>query len=186
MPVVDVTTWTLEMTSPDQLLPGREPSVDRLALVRVTEPSPEFSRFLYVTVGGEWHWTDRLGWDRAEWLAWLDRPELETWVLTVGGAPAGYFELEAQRDGDVEIAYFGLLGSFTGRGLGGHLLTEAIRLAWDRGSSWAPDSGPARRVWVHTCTLDGPHALANYTARGLAVVGEVTEPQAVSSRELDS
>jgi hypothetical protein len=23
------------------------------------------------------------------------------------------------------------------------------------------------RVWVHTCTLDGPHALANYEARGL-------------------
>ena len=23
------------------------------------------------------------------------------------------------------------------------------------------------RVWVHTCTLDGPHALANYQARGL-------------------
>jgi hypothetical protein len=22
-------------------------------------------------------------------------------------------------------------------------------------------------VWVHTCTLDGPHALANYEARGL-------------------
>ena len=27
----------------------------------------------------------------------------------------------------------------------------------------------ARRVWVHTCSLDGPHALANYTARGFRV-----------------
>jgi len=23
-----------------------------------------------------------------------------------------------------------------------------------------------RRVWLHTCTLDHPHALANYMARG--------------------
>jgi hypothetical protein len=25
----------------------------------------------------------------------------------------------------------------------------------------------ARRVWVHTCSLDHPQALANYLARGL-------------------
>lgn len=24
----------------------------------------------------------------------------------------------------------------------------------------------AKRVWVHTCSLDGPNALANYQARG--------------------
>jgi hypothetical protein len=28
--------------------------------------------------------------------------------------------------------------------------------------------GP-ERVWVHTCSLDGPHALANYQARGMRV-----------------
>jgi hypothetical protein len=25
------------------------------------------------------------------------------------------------------------------------------------------------RVWLHTCSLDSPHALANYQARGLRV-----------------
>jgi hypothetical protein len=30
-----------------------------------------------------------------------------------------------------------------------------------------PDTAPVRRVWVHTCTLDGPAALDNYLARGL-------------------
>jgi hypothetical protein len=28
------------------------------------------------------------------------------------------------------------------------------------------------RVWLHTCTLDGPHALANYRARGFDVSRE--------------
>ena len=35
---------------------------------------------------------------------------------------------------------------------------------------------PTARVWVHTCTLDGPAALANYQARGLVVYAEeITE-----------
>ena len=44
----------------------------------------------------------------------------------VAGTPAGYFELEAQERGNVEIAYFGLLPRFIGRGLGGALLTATV------------------------------------------------------------
>jgi GNAT superfamily N-acetyltransferase len=174
--VTDVTTWTLEMTSPDQLRPGREPTGDDVRITRAHEPSPEYSRFLYTAVGGDWYWLDRLSWDRDRWMAWLDRPALATWTLVVRGTPAGYVELEAQPQGDVEIAYFGLVRGFTGRGLGGYLLSEGIRRAWARGSEWAHDTGPAKRVWVHTCTLDGPHALANYRARGMRIVAEITEP----------
>ena len=42
------------------------------------------------------------------------------------------------------------LPEFTGAGLGKWLLTEATRAAWGLGAS---------RVWLHTCTLDGPAAL---------------------------
>jgi GNAT superfamily N-acetyltransferase len=157
-----VVTTHLEMTDPGELRPGRSPAV----AVRVEQamlPSPELSRFLYTAVGGDWYWTDRLAWSYAEWLRYLDRPGLETWVATVSGTPAGYYELERQAEGDIEIAYFGLLPRFIGRGLGGHLLTCAVRRAWEM---------DARRVWVHTCTLDGPAALANYRARGFRVFKE--------------
>ena len=30
------------------------------------------------------------------WLAYVDRPELETWIGYLSGTPAGYFELESQ------------------------------------------------------------------------------------------
>jgi len=93
-------------------------------------------------------------------MAYLDRPELETWVAYVSGSPAGYFELERQAENNVELASFGLMPGFVGMGLGGALLTAAIARAWDMG---------AARVWVHTCDLDHPHALANYQARGFAV-----------------
>ncbi len=158
---VDVTTWWLEMGAPAELRPARP--APGLAVARAEVPSPQLSRFLYTAVGGDWYWRDRLGWTYARWRAHLDRPEVETWVGAVGGTPAGYAELERHPREGVEVAYFGLLPEFIGRGLGGHLLTEAVRRAWAIGTD---------RVWVHTCTLDGPNALANYRARGFRVVRE--------------
>ena len=152
-----VTTWYLEMRDPAMLRPARMPAVEPL-IMQARAPLPMLSRFLYTAVGGHWFWRDRLGWSYARWMAWLDRPQLQTWVLYVDGTPAGYIELELQAGGDVEIAYFGLMREFSGRGLGGHLLTRGIEQAWAMG---------ARRVWVHTCSLDGPAALANYEARGM-------------------
>ena len=163
--VVEVVVTDLEMTDPAQLRPGREPDVVP-RLVRAERPSPELSRFFYRTVGGDWYWVDRLGWTRDEWVAWVTAPGHELWTGWVDGVPAGYFELDRQDDG-VELAYFGLVDGFGGQGLGGWLLTRAIERAW------AVDG--TRRVWVHTCTLDGPHALANYRARGFAPVSSHTE-----------
>ena len=155
--VVEVVVTDLEMTDPAALRPGREPDVVP-DLVRAGRPSPELARFFYRGVGGDWYWVDRIGWTFDEWLAWVSAPGRELWTCWVDGVPAGYFELDPQDDG-VELAYFGLLPAFAGLGLGGWLLTRAVERAWELDG--------VRRVWVHTCTLDGPHALANYEARGL-------------------
>jgi GNAT superfamily N-acetyltransferase len=160
--LVEVTTWYLEMHAPEQLLRVAPPLVEA-RVERSDIPSPELSRFLYTAVGGNWYWIDRLGWDYARWLSYLDRPAVETLVLYVSGTPAGYVELEVQPEDNVEVAYFGLLRRFIGQGLGGYLLGVGVERAWAQG---------ARRVWVHTCSLDGPHALANYTARGFRVYRE--------------
>jgi GNAT superfamily N-acetyltransferase len=156
---VEVTTWYLEMLEPAQLQPRLLERQD-LAVRRAEIPCPEFSRFLYTGVGGPWHWRDRLRWSRNRWLAYLDRPQVETWVAYLAGTPAGYLELEEQPGGQVEIAYFGLLPQFIGQGLGGHLLTVGVQRAWEK---------PVGRVWVHTCSLDGPHAYQNYAARGFTL-----------------
>ena len=102
----------------------------------------------------------------------MDWSELKTWVAYVSSNPAGYFELETQPEGSVEITSFGLLPSFIGRGLGGYLLTVAVQKAWHMG---------AARVWLHTCTLDHPNALQNYCARGFRVCRELTIPEDVPS-----
>jgi GNAT superfamily N-acetyltransferase len=151
----EITITYLEMTSPAELKPSRRAT--ELNVIRVEHPLPEFNRFLYATVGRDWQWIDRLPWSREKWVAWLDRPQVETHVAYVGGTPAGYFELESQPEGNVEVAYIGLVSQFIGKGLGGSLVTRAVERAWQLGPS---------RVWLHTCTLDHPHALKNYLARG--------------------
>src|SRR5262245_62196447 len=92
-------------------------------LVRAEIPCPELNRFLYTAVGARWWWYSRLPWDYARWMAYLDRPEIETWVAYVSGSAAGYFELERQGEAAVELAYFGLLPRFVAKALGGELLT---------------------------------------------------------------
>lgn len=163
-----VTTTYLEQTSPGELIAARPP-VTPATITRVDETAPEFCRFLYTAVGGDWYWLERLPWTLADWSAWLSRPGSETWVAWLAGAPAGYVELDAQpgpQATQVELAYFGLLPGFIGRGLGGQLLTEGIANAWSLADRW-PRLPPVDRVWVHTCSLDGEHALPNYRARGL-------------------
>jgi ribosomal protein S18 acetylase RimI-like enzyme len=162
MPVKLVDYYYLEMTDPEQLVPARLERSD-LRVLPVTTPCPEFSRFLYATVGHPWYWTDRLEWTHGQWLKYLSRPEMETWVAYLDGNPCGYAELEAQGQRNVQILYFGLLPQFIGQGLGGHLLTVAIERAWSLGAS---------RVWLHTCSLDHTSALSNYLARGFRVYEE--------------
>jgi GNAT superfamily N-acetyltransferase len=74
----------------------------------------------------------------------------------VEGVPAGYAELDGRVEGEIELAYFGLVPDFIGQRLGPWLLDWAVRRAWIG----------ARRVWVHTCTLDHPGALAMYERAG--------------------
>ncbi|MFG2309795.1 GNAT family N-acetyltransferase [Streptomyces sp. NPDC048566] len=161
---VSVTTWSLEQTAPTDLLPAPAPDGD-VRIVRAEVPSPEFSRFLYASVGGDIRWTDRLSWTYAQWQEVLDKPGVETWVAYDRGTPAGYVELGAQDDGVVEVVYFGLLPAFRGRRIGGHLLSYGAARAWDLAGRW-PGRAETKRVWLHTCSKDGEHAMDNYLRRG--------------------
>ncbi|MFJ3303632.1 GNAT family N-acetyltransferase [Streptomyces sp. NPDC086549] len=176
MSSVIVTTWSLEQTSPADLLPAAAPDGDvRIVLSEV--PSPEFSRFLYASVGGDILWTDRLGWTYARWQEHLDRPGVETWVAYDRGTPAGYVELDPQDDGAVEISYFGLIPAFRGRRIGGHLLSYGTARAWDLAER-RPERVPTKRVWLHTCSKDGEHAMANYQRRGFKLFDTKVEEEA--------
>ncbi len=182
---ITVTTWHLEQTSPQDLRPAPAPEGLDLRLVRAEEIGPEFARFLYTAVGGPWHWTDRLPWSYRQWADWLAQDDVETWVAWVAGTPAGYVQLEPHPErgtgsgtegGEVEVAYFGLLPAFLGRGLGRHLLGYGLARAWDLADRH-PARPRTRRVTVHTCSLDGPAALRTYESRGFRLFRTETHEQ---------
>ena len=161
------TVWHLGMPDPAALRPARDPGA-HVAVVRAAVPVGALNRFFYAEVGREHHWVDRLGWSAAQWQAYAERPELETWLVLDRGTPGGYAELEGRADGEQRVNFFGLLPAMQGRGLGGHLLTAVVRRGWERG---------ADRVGLDTCELDGPHALENYLARGFEVRRKAVEPR---------
>lgn len=153
-----ITTY-LEMTSRAEFRPAYSPDAAGTQIIRMGVVDVAFYRFLYQAVGEIWRWRDRLVVPEEELQAALSHPGCTVDVLYVDGVPAGYVEL-LREGSDTEIAYFGLRPMFIGRGLGKHLLSCGIEQAWSMG---------AQRVWVHTCNLDGPHALENYQKRGFRI-----------------
>jgi GNAT superfamily N-acetyltransferase len=132
---------------------------EKLALMRIERPVPSYYRYLYNTVGGPWLWYERRLMDDTALCDIVHHPKVEIYVLYVGGNPAGFVELDCRTNDEIEIVLFGLLPEFIGRGLGRYLLDWSVDEAWDK----EPD-----RVWVHTCNLDHPHAIAVYQRAGFA------------------
>ncbi|TVR21214.1 MAG: GNAT family N-acetyltransferase [Anaerolineaceae bacterium] len=166
MPDTLVTTY-LEMRRRSDFQPAWV-DVPDAQIIRLGRVDVAFYRFLYSEVGAAWRWRDRAALDDTALNAALAPARVD--VLYVAGCPAGYAELAVSdaAAGDVELAYFGLRGDFIGRGLGKHLLSHAIQSAWDDETT--------RRLWLHTCNLDSPHAIDNYIKRGFGIYQRTEEP----------
>lgn len=169
---IEVRRTYLQMLDQSELRPA---SIfdERVRVERAAECPASFFRYLYAEVGRPYHWIDRLGWTDDEIRSYLAQPEVSLWVMYYDGSPAGYFELRRGEGDSTEIAYFGLLQEFIGRGLGKHLLTCAVERAWTNGAS---------RVWLHTCTLDDRAAMPNYLKRGFKPFKEETYQTVVSGQ----
>jgi GNAT superfamily N-acetyltransferase len=161
--IVDRVVSYLEMTSPEQLVPGREPPTP-IGFEPVDASAP-LVRETHVRVGTPHHWSS-VRWTDEQWKAVLVLPDHHHWLLRVAGEVAGLTSMVAEPGGDVQIMVFGLVPEWVGRGYGGAALTEVVRSAWK-----VPPVGASRvrRVHLDTMTLDHPHALPNYLARGFRV-----------------
>jgi GNAT superfamily N-acetyltransferase len=153
---IETVVTYLEMTAPPRRAPAGPPRPG-LEIRHLSPCTVPFYRFLYGAVGGPWTWTERRLLSDADLGNILADPRVEVHVLSADGAPAGYVELDRRCEPDIEIAYFGLLPGFIGQGLGRYLLDWAVTHAFE--------AAPAR-LWLHTCDLDHPRALAVYEAAG--------------------
>ena len=162
-----VTTWYLEMLSASEH--QASPLAADFEVKEAHIKQFQVNRFLYSLVGAQWYWTEKLGWTDEDWKQYAESDNLRTWVAYTEGSIAGYFELQSHAGNEVELVYFGLAPAAVGngKGFGRSLLSTAIDNAWQHDNT--------KRVWLHTCTDDHPHALNNYKSRGFKVYKEETE-----------
>jgi GNAT superfamily N-acetyltransferase len=114
-------------------------------------------RALFRAVGEDLLWFSRLLMSDEKLLGILAHPETLSFTLKRGSTIIGILELSFREAPACELSFFGLVPSEVGKGTGLALMDEAIRLAFAR---------PISRLWLSTCTLDHPKALAFYRKAG--------------------
>jgi len=130
--------------------------------VELADPKDfQLNKFFYKNIGKNCQWIDRLIWTDLNWIEYVSNKNLFTYVLKEKIEIAGFYELLFDESSqEAEIAYFGILEEYFGKKLGGYLLSEAIKNSFILG---------AKKVWLHTCSLDHENALKNYLARGMKI-----------------
>jgi len=134
---------------------------ESLEVILEKKPKIDFCKFLYKEVGRDYFWRDRLNWRDQDWFDYINSHFFKLYILKYNNKLAGYYELFYDlKTCSIEIPYFGIFKEFYGKGIGGHLLTDAILTSFNQ---------KINKVWVHTCTLDHANALKNYLARGMKI-----------------
>lgn len=152
--LANVVTY-LEMTAPPPK--ADRPSRPDLTVRRVEKPELRWYRALFKEVGEEWLWTSRLMMTDDEIRAALADPNKPLFVLEKDGRTIGFYELDIDAAGDVEISLFGVVREAVATGAARFLMDRLLETAFATG---------ARRVWLHTCTFDHPFAVRFYRRTG--------------------
>ena len=140
-------------------LKGKNKPSDKIFLELLDNKNFELNKFFYKQIGKKHHWIDRLVWQDKDWIKHVSSKNLKTYILKEDQELVGFFELIFDKN-ECEIAYFGILEEYIGKSLGGYLLSEAIKIAFEK---------KVKRIWVHTCSLDHQNAILNYKARGMKI-----------------
>ena len=150
----------LEIRSLDELKEVKK-SAENYSVELADPKDFQLNKFFYKTIGKNCQWIDRLVWTDLNWTDYISNDQLSTYILKDKIEIAGYFELLLNKQNkESEIVYFGILEEYFGKKLGGYLLSKAIKNSFNLG---------AKRVWVHTCSLDHENALKNYLGRGMKI-----------------
>ncbi len=168
----NVKTFYLEILAVDQVLLKK--GFSRKIQIREVENSAYLNFILFAGVGLPWRWYSRLKWTVAQWEEYFAAREVKTFLGFSGNKLIGYYELEFQEINNVELKFFGVLPAHIGEGLGGMLLSHAIKSALDNG---------AGRIWLHTCSNDSQAALGNYLSRGFRIYREEENVEFVPGKD---
>ena len=163
-----ITTVTyLEMVSYPKHLILTKPEKLNAEIKLMVEPTVDFYRYLYNTIGEKWTWIERRLLDDSDLQKLIRSSDVEIYVLYVDDNVAGFGEIGWDRASNgSEIKYFGLMPDYIGKRLGPYFLNNIINIAWKR---------KPVRLRVNTCDLDHPSALQVYQKSGFNILEEIVE-----------
>jgi GNAT superfamily N-acetyltransferase len=114
-------------------------------------------RALFHRIGDDQLWTLRMLVPQDELADILTHPGIEIYVLATPHGDEGLLELDFRVERECEVGLFGVAAPLVGTAAGRWLMNHALEIAW---------SHPIERFWLHTCSLDHPHALDFYRRTG--------------------
>jgi len=162
----DLATVVTHLELSEAPAPRPVPDLPDLSLRRVMEPATDWYRALFARVGREWLWQSRLAMEEDALRAILEDPSVEVFALMRGEREEGLLELDFRELPDAKLAYFGVTRPLQGTGAARWMMNEALARAFAR---------PLKRLWIHTCTLDHPAALAFYRRTGFRPYAQEVE-----------
>lgn len=134
-----------------------------LSLRRLGSADTALHRRVYRMVGEPWLWSGHIDKTEAALSAYLGHPDVMSFALMEQDRPIGLLELAFGPPEGAEIVQFGLAPAEGGKGAGGWMMDQAIRIAREAG---------IRRLWLHTCNFDHPKAIAFYRRQGFRVYAQ--------------
>ena len=136
----------LEINSPDEIN-SSEPKINCMIELK-NPPDFQINKFFYKQIGKSYRWIDRLVWDEAKWMSYINNSNLETYILRENDDLIGFFELLFHPEtSKCEVAYFGILDKYIGKNYGKYLLSEALKLGFRKNT---------KKVWLQSL---GTHLL---------------------------
>ncbi|MGA7081103.1 MAG: GNAT family N-acetyltransferase [Terriglobales bacterium] len=155
--IASVVTY-LEMLKRPVLAEISSSAVHRdVQLRQVQNPKLDWYRAIFRRAGAQWLWFSRLEMTDKQLAAVLQNPNIEFFVAESAGSGIGIAELDRSQPPNVEITSFALFSEGIGKGLGRAFVAQLLDRAWTHAT---------KRVWLHTCNLDGPAALSFYMKCG--------------------
>ena len=160
--MIEIKRFYLQIRSLEELNKVKKPS--KSLMVERSSNNFQLNKFFYREIGKKHRWVDRLSWSNETWINYLSNKNLHTCVLKKNDDLVGYYEkIYYEENNEFEIAYFGIMEEYIGKGYGGFLLSEALENCLKE---------KVKRIWVHTCSLDHENAIKNYLARGMKLYKE--------------
>jgi GNAT superfamily N-acetyltransferase len=129
-------------------------------LVRLIEPVPSFYRYLLRQAGLDAEVDDD------DVVELITDDAYDVYILFVGGAPAGMFELDRREPAEIELRNIAVFPEFAPRRLDRYLVSLAVDAAWEHGPE---------RLWVRATNRDDPRRILTLQWAGFAPYETVRE-----------